>query len=103
MRKQNFIVSILGLFFLFSPTLLAAESAKSVLTETKTLFKKADKLQGAWITTGKLIKKAEAALKKGDKAKSLKLAKKARLEARMSISQAEEQLKNWAEPSYIEH
>ena len=103
MRKQYFIVSIFGLFVLFSPVLLAAESAKSVLTESKLLFKKADKLQGAWITTGKLIKKAEAALKKGDKAKSLKFAKKASLEARLSIFQAEEQLKNWAEPSYIEH
>lgn len=102
MRKQNFIVSILSLFFLFSPILLAAESAKNVLMETKILFKNADKLQGAWITTGKLIKKAEAALKKGDKAKSLKLAKKARLESKMSLEQAEEQAKNWAEPAYIE-
>ena len=102
MRKQNFIVSILGLFFLFSPVLLAAESAKSVITETKILFKKADKLQGAWITTGKLIKKAEVALKKGNKAMGLNLAKKARLEAKMSIVQAEEQAKIWAEPSYIE-
>lgn len=102
MCRQNFIASIGALFFIFSPVLVAAESAQNVLIETKILYKKAGKLQGAWVTTEKLIKNAEAALKKGNKVKALKLAKKARLEAGLSIKQSEDQIKNWAEPSYIE-
>jgi len=95
-------MGILSLTFIFPPAVSAVESSKSVLSESKILFKKADKLQGAWVTTWKLIKKAEAAIKKGNQKEGLKLAKKARSEARMSIEQAEEQLKNWVEPPYIE-
>lgn len=102
MRKKMSFITLLGVVFLFCPVLQAAESANDVLKETKMLYKKAAKLQGAWVTTGKLIKKAEAAQKKGSEAKALKLAKKARSEARMSITQAEEQANNWAEPAYIE-
>lgn len=101
MKKKMSFITLLGVVFLFCPALQAAESTNDVLKETKVLYKKAAELQGAWVTTGKLIKKAEAALKKGSGAKALKLAKKARLEARMSIAQAEEQAKNWAEPAYI--
>lgn len=101
MKKNiNFII-LLSVVFLFCPLTQATESVNDVLEETKALYKKADKLQGAWVTTGKLIKKAEVALKKGNKAKALKLAKKAKTEARMSIAQAEEQATKWAEPSYI--
>lgn len=102
MKNKITFISLLGVVFLFSPLTQAAESVNDVLKETKVLYKKAVKLQGAWISTGKLIKKAEAVLKKGDKAKALVLAKKARSEAGMSIAQAEDQVKNWAEPSYIE-
>ena len=102
MRKKITFITLLSVVFLFCSAIQAAESANDVLKETKVLYKKAAKLQGAWVTTGKLIKKAEAALKKGDKANALKLAKKARLEAGLSIAQAEEQAKNWSEPAYIE-
>jgi hypothetical protein len=101
MKNKITLITLLGFVFLFSPLTQAAESANKVLKETKLLYKKADQLQGAWTTTGKLIKKAESALKKGNKAKALKLAKKANIEVKMSITQAEEQAKNWAEPSYI--
>jgi len=83
--------------------LQAVESASATLAEAKQLFNKADKMQGAWITTAKLIKKAEAAMQKGDSKAALKLATKAKKEAQLSIAQAEEQLKNWSEPSYIRH
>lgn len=101
MKKNITLITLLGVVFLYCPLTQAMESVNDVLKETKALYKKADKLQGAWLTTGKLIKKAEAALKKGNKAKALKLAKKAKTEARMSIAQAEEQATKWAEPSYI--
>lgn len=96
-------ITLLGVAFLFCMSAQAAESVNDILKETKVLYKKADKLQGAWVTTGKLIKKAEAALKKGDKSNALKLAKTARLEAKLSVAQAEDQVKHWAEPPYIEH
>ena len=101
MRKDITFFSLLSVVFLYCPLTQAAESINDVLQETKVLQKKADKLQDAWLTTAKLIKKAEAALKKGSKEKALKLAKKAKLEAKMSIAQAEDQAKKWAEPSYI--
>lgn len=103
MKKKITIIILLGIAFLFTPVLHAEESVSDVLIETKALYKKADTLQGAWTTTGKLIKKAEAVANKGDKSKALTLAKKARQEARLSIAQAEEQAKNWAEPAYIKH
>ena len=101
MKKNITFITLLGVVFLYCPLTQAAESVNNVLEETKALYKKADKLQGAWLTTGKLIKKAEAALKKGNKSKALKLAKKAKAEAKMSIAQVEEQATKWAEPSYI--
>lgn len=102
MKKNITFITLLGIVFLYCPLTQAAESVNDILKETKALYKKADKLQGAWLTTGKLIKKSEAELKKGNKHKALKLAKKAKAEAAMSIAQAEAQATKWAEPSYIE-
>lgn len=103
MKKNITFFSLLSVVFLYCPLTQAAESIHDVLQETKALYKKADKLQGAWTTTGKLIKKAEVALKKGNKEKALNLAKKAKVEAEMSIAQAQDQARKWSEPSYIEH
>ncbi|MDH5409473.1 MAG: hypothetical protein OEY00_12750 [Gammaproteobacteria bacterium] len=101
MKKYIHYIAIIGLLSVMVVPVQAAASASAVLAEAKQLFKKADKMQGAWVTTDKLIKKAEAAMKKGDKKAALKLATKAKQEAQLSITQAEEQLKNWSEPSYI--
>ncbi len=101
MKKNITFITLLSIVFLYCPLTQATESVHKILKETKALYKKADKLQGAWLTTGKLIKKAEVALKNGNKSKALKLAKKAKADAKMSIVQAREQAKNWAEPSYI--
>lgn len=102
---MKMIVTFLIMFsvnVLYCPSLHAGESTADVISEAKALFKEADQLQGAWVTTGKLIKSAEKALKKGQDNKALKLANKAKMEAKLSIAQAEEQLKNWSEPAYIE-
>ena len=101
MKKNIIFITLLGVVCLVSPLAQAVESVDNVLKEAKALYKEANKLQGTWVTTKNMISKAEAALKKGNKAKALKLAKKAKNEARMSIAQAEEQAKNWTEPSYI--
>lgn len=102
MKKKTTIITLFAIVFLFSPLTQAEESANDVLRETKVLYKKADQLQGAWTTTGKLIKQTEDELKKGNKTTALKLAKKAKKEAVMSIAQAEQQATQWAEPLYIE-
>ena len=101
MKKLTTFITLFSALFIYCPQLQATESVIAVLKETKELYKKADKLQGAWLPTAKLIKKAETALKKGNKAKALKLAKKANKQAIMSVIQAEAQAKEWAEPSYI--
>ena len=102
MNRKSPLILLFGLGLIVASALHAGESATDVLKEAKVTFKKADNLQGAWVTTEKLIKKAESALKKGDSKKALKLANKARTEANLSLTQAQDQLKNWSEPSYIE-
>ncbi len=102
MENKMTYITILGVVLFLSPVLHAKESVEKILMETKMLYKKAAKIQGAWVTTGKLIKKSEAALKKGDRPTAEKLANKARVEVRLSIKQAEEQAQKWSEPSYIE-
>lgn len=80
-----------------------AESNGEVLKaiqDAKAAIKKADSVQGAWISTSKLIKKAEAAAAKGDKANALKLADKAKKEAEVGYSQAVYERKNWSPPPY---
>ena len=72
-----------------------------VLAEAKAIHNKADKIQGAWITTKKKKKKAEIALKNNKRDAALKLAKRARKEARLSYTQAKDEMQNWSEPSYI--
>ena len=79
----------------------AGETAGAVLAEAKAMYKKADNLQGAWVTTEKLIKQAEKALKNNNKNIALQLAQKARKEARLSYTQASDEAQNWSEPSYI--
>lgn len=92
---------ILLMPLLVVPATVTAETPETALSEAKTLFKQASDLQGAWVSTEDLIKKAEEALKKGDNKTATQLATKAREEAQASISQATDQLKNWSEPPYI--
>lgn len=100
MRSRiRFIMLLLAL--VIPVAVFAGDTAEQILTQAKAISKKAGSLQGGWVTTEKLIKKAESAMKKGDGSKALALAKKAKYEAELSLKQAEDQLANWAEPSYI--
>ncbi len=101
MKYISGMILMFGIVFIVNPMVSAGESPAAVLKEAKELYKKADKMQGAWITTGKLIKKSEEALKKGQNDKALKLAEKARIESKLSIALAEDQMNNWSEPPYI--
>ena len=101
MIKQLNILLLSSFIAVTSQNVLASETAEDVLTEAREMYKKADSLQGAWISTGKIIKQTEKALQTNKKSIALKLAKKARKEARLSYEQATEQLQNWSEPSYI--
>jgi len=79
----------------------ASDSPETVLERAKTSYKQAIELQGAWTSTGKLIQNAEQAMKEGDHKTALQYATQAENEARASIVQAQDQLKNWSEPPYI--
>ncbi len=79
----------------------ADTDAQQAIDAAKAAHKKADSLQGGWVSTDKLIKKAEEASAKGDGDKALKLAKKAQKEAELAHAQAEYELKNWAPPPYL--
>ncbi len=74
---------------------------QKAIQEAKGAYKKADSIQGAWMNTPKLIKKAEAFAAKGDKAKALKLAAEAKKEAELAYTQARHERENWAPPPYI--
>lgn len=100
MRVTRFS-SLLLLFCLLAPPLHADDNVHAILNEARAIDKQADAAQGAWLSTGELIKKAEQALQKGDTQMATQLAKKARMQAQQSLIQARDQQKNWAEPPYI--
>jgi hypothetical protein len=77
------------------------QNASEILSQAKEKFKQAISLEGGWTSTDKLLKQAEAALKKGDKQKAVKLALKAKREAELSYRQAADQKDHWSEPPYI--
>ena len=78
-----------------------AKEAQQAIAGAKAAQKKADSIQGGWVTTDKLIKKAEQAAANGDHTRALSLAKKAKLEAESAFAQADYELKNWSPPAYI--
>lgn len=70
-----------------------AESAKSAIAAAKAAQKKAKKAGSEWRDTGKMIKKAEAALEKKDFAKAVKLANKAKSQGEMGEAQGKAEAK----------
>ncbi len=62
-------------------------AAELAIKAAKEALKKAEAVGFAWRDTGKLIKKAEEALKKGDEKTALKLANKARFEGEAALRQ----------------
>ena len=102
MMKYLFSVFVLFVSILTNIS-IAEESQKAseVIVQAKEKFKQAVLLEGGWTSTDKLIKQAEAALKKGDKQTAVRLALKAKREAELSYNQAVDQKEHWSEPPYI--
>ena len=74
--------------------------AAQAILEAKAANAKADSIQGAWVTTSGLIKKAEAAAAKGDEAAAIEYAAKAKKEAELAYAQAAYEQENWSPPPY---
>ncbi|TNG01486.1 MAG: SoxXA-binding protein [Gammaproteobacteria bacterium] len=77
-----------------------AADVDKAIAAAKAADKKANSLQGSWVSTGKLIKKAEKAKAAGKNDEALKLAKKAQKEAELAYKQAEYESKHWSPPPY---
>ncbi|MEJ1365036.1 MAG: SoxXA-binding protein [Candidatus Sedimenticola sp. (ex Thyasira tokunagai)] len=104
MRKRNrlsmlllaaFIAGASGQLYAAGPT---AAQAADAITVAKAALKKAASVQSQWRDSGKLVKKAEAAVKKGDYAKAIKLAARATDEGDMAYRQGYEQRELYIPP-----
>jgi hypothetical protein len=62
--------------------------ALNAIMAAKTANKKAKSVGYEWRDTGKFIKKAQAAADKGDNAKAIKLANKAKTQAELAVKQS---------------
>ncbi len=76
--------------------------AQSAIAAAESARKKAASIDGEWRDTGKMIKKAQAALKAGDSAKAIKLAKKAEKQGKLGYEQAQAQ-QTLKMPSYLKY
>lgn len=74
---------------------------QEAIAAAKAAQKMADSLQGAWVTTDKLIEQAEKANDEGEKERALKLANKAQREAELAYAQADHERKHWSPPPYL--
>jgi type II secretory pathway pseudopilin PulG len=74
---------------------------QQAIAAAKAAQEKADSLQGAWVTTDKLIEQAEKANADGDKEKALTLAQKAQKEAELAYAQADHERVHWSPPPYL--
>ncbi len=101
---MNIKIALFSTIALLGCTTIQATGANDVtqaITEAKAAQKKADALEGGWVSTDKLIKKAEQAAAKGDNKKALQLAEKAKKEAKLAQAQAEHEQKHWTPPPYL--
>ncbi|MDM8546019.1 SoxXA-binding protein [Candidatus Venteria ishoeyi] len=69
----------------------AGASAEALIAEAEAVTKQAAAVEYQWRDTAKVIKKAKKAAADGDQATAIKLAKKAILQSKMAIQQAEQQ------------
>jgi len=93
----------LALSGLAAGSALASDDAaqfKQAIEKAEMAKKKAASAKGEWRDTGKIIKKAKAAAKKGDYASAIKLANTAYRQGELGYQQAVEQ-KDVGFPSYM--
>ena len=101
MRKTRRLAAGLCLAMAAAVQAETGGDVQKAIEGAKAAYEKADSVQGAWVNTPKLIKKAEAAAAKGDDAKALKLATEAKKEADAGYAQAVHEKENWAPPPYL--
>ena len=77
-------------------------AAEAAIAAAESARKKAASIDGEWRDTGKMIKKAKAALKAGDSAKAIKLANKAEKQGKLGYEQAQAQ-QTLKMPSYLKY
>lgn len=97
------LLAIFTMVFLSVSTVVQAgeTDAQQAIAAAKAEQKKADALQGAWVTTDELIKQAEKASGEGKHDKAIKLAKQAQKEAELAYAQADHERKHWSPPPYL--
>ncbi len=76
--------------------------AQQMIDDADNARKKAGKVDGEWRDTGKMIKQAKAALKKGDHVTAMQLAATAHKQGVLGYQQAMEQ-KDLGMPSYLKY
>lgn len=79
-----------------------AVKAQQEIDKAEMARKKAASVESEWTTTGKLIKKAQAALKKGDYDTAIRLAKQAGEQGEIAYEQGASQ-KELRIPSYLKY
>ena len=101
MKKVLLVAVVLYLGMAVSAAAQTGDEAKKAIAEAKSAYTKADKVEGAWVSTSKLIKKAEKAAAKGDMEAAINSAQNAKKEAELSYAQAIDQRDNWSPPPYV--
>jgi hypothetical protein len=95
--KKVLLLLIMAALMPTGASLLAdpAAATPSLIEQAEAARKEADALGFEWRDTAKLIKAAKAALEKGQKEESDKLASEALLQGKAALAQARSTEKNW--------
>ena len=105
MKKMTILSFALLIGTTVSSTAMAADNkaAQAAIDKAETSRQHAASVGGEWRDTGKIIKKAKAALKAGEADKAIKLARKAERQGSYGYEQAVSQKnqKNLTTPSYL--
>lgn len=96
------LIAILGLSSGMIMASANQKSAQEAISAAQQAQKKAASVKGEWRDTGKIIKKAQQSMKKGDFDKAVKLANKAERQGNYGYEQAVSQ-KTLKMPSYLKH
>ena len=100
MKKMFFCILFFVLLLVSTPG-FSTPDVNVILKQATVLHNKAIANEGGWKITEKFIKKTKKLLAKNNGKKALETANKAREYAELSVKQAEQQKKNWSEPSYL--
>ena len=103
MQKIIFLTGIVAVLGIGTATIHADPRANpaEAIAFAKMAQKRADAVKGGWVTTDKLIAKAEKALAAGKKEEAVRLAHRAIHEAKLALAQAGHEAKHWSPPPYL--